>query len=457
MRRMGFKDFIREERGAVAAWFVLSLLIFIGMAALAIDISYAIFTRNKLQVAASSAALAGASQLLDQSLIEPTAIAYAEKNMLIAKHGSVLVNADIETGTWDPATRTFASAIAGVLPNAVRATTRRADVNDNPLSLFFGGVIGRAQTNISTTAIAVGYSAPPTDACMILLDRTASSSLRMTGNSVIDGNGCGVHVNSCNGSGLNASGTPDIIDAPLIDVCGPAYSATPNATFLPHDPVVRNDCTPNCQIPNPIGLNVLIDDPEDIFGQTLSQWLLAPCGPNIDNISGNQDFFVPRGVHCGGFKKTGGGNLTFESGVHVIRDGTLDIKANNVISGSGVTIILQNARIDWAGGNEYCLTAGAFPSIPLLLYQDPSDSPGNVTHKLAGNSGAGLGGILDFGWQDVNIVGTAQIGPACAQTNCAAFIARRLRTVGTTDIVLNSECGGELPEIVVGYPLRLVK
>ncbi len=85
------------------------------------------------------------------------------------------------------------------------------------------------------------------------------------------------------------------------------------------------------------------------------------------------------------------------------------------------------------------------------------DPAGNVTHKMAGNSGEGLGGILDFGWQDVNIVGTAQIGPGCAQTNCAAFIARRLRTVGTTDIVLNSECGGELPEIVVGYPLRLVK
>ena len=262
-------------------------------------------------------------------------------------------------------------------------------------------------------------------------------------------------MNSCDGAGLRATGNPDIIDAPLIDVCGPSYSASGNPTFLPNDPIARNECTPNCQIPNPIGHNVL--DEEDIYGNTVSDWLSWPCDTPISNISGNQDFVVPAGVHCGDFKKTGGGNLTFASGVHVIRDGTLDIKANNFINGNGVTIILQNARIDWAGGNDYCLTAGAFPDVPLLVYQDPFDPAGNVTHKMAGNSGEGLGGILDFGWQDVNIVGTAQIGPGCPQTNCAAFIARRLRTVGTTDIVLNSECGGALPEIVVGYPLRLVK
>jgi len=448
------KKFLRDEHGAVAAWFVLSLLVFLGAAALAIDISYAIFTRNKLQVTASAAALAGAAELRNPSQIESTAIAYAEKNMPVTNHGSVLVNTDIESGTWDPAARSFGPVIGDTLPNAVRVTTRRADLNNNPLDLFFGGVIGRPQTDISTTAIAVGNSAPPTDACMIVLDETASASLRLTGNSVIDGNGCGVHVNSCDGSGLVASGTPDIIDAPLIDVCGPSYSTSGNPTFHPNDPIARNDCTSNCQIGNPIGLHVLNE--QDVFGNTVSDWLSWPCDTPVDDISGNKDFLVPAGVHCGGFKKTGGGNLTFESGVHVIRDGTLDIKANNMISGHGVTIILQNARIDWAGGNEYCLTAGAFPNIPLLIYQDPFDAPGNVTHKLAGNSGAGLGGILDFGWQDIDFKGTAQVGPACSQINCAAFIARRAQTVGTTDIVLQSNCGGELPEIVVGYPLRLV-
>ena len=58
--------------------------------------------------------------------------------MLIAKHAYVLVNADIESGTWHPATRSFTPAFGGPLPNAVRVTTRRADVNDNPLNFFFG-------------------------------------------------------------------------------------------------------------------------------------------------------------------------------------------------------------------------------------------------------------------------------------------------------------------------------
>jgi hypothetical protein len=148
--------------------------------------------------------------------------------------------------------------------------------------------------------------------------------------------------------------------------------------------------------------------------------------------------------------------LRFDPGVHIIRNGDLDIAANNLITGTGVTIILQNAELKWTGGNEYCLLGSAFP-IPLLIYQDPFDPAGNVEHKIAGNSGAGLGGILDFGWQDITINGTAQIGPGCPAAVCTAFIARQIRTVGTVDLTLNSACGGELPEIVVGYPLRLVK
>jgi Flp pilus assembly protein TadG len=455
MARYKLCGFLRDTDGAIAAWFALSLLIFIGMAALAIDISYAISTRNNLQVAASAAALAGAGQLQDQALIEPTAIAYAEKNMDVARHGNVLVDSDVDTGTWDPATRTFSPLVGSDLPNAVRVTTRRAAANDNPLELFFGGAIGTGQIDISTTAVAVGQAAPPTDACLIALDPSAPRSLWLTGNSTIDGNGCGVHVNSCDAAGLRANGRPAIVDAPLIDVCGPSYSAPGTPTFLPSEPIARNECTPTCQIENPVGFNVL--DEQDVFGNTVSDWLSAPCGPNIPNISGNKDYTVPPGVHCGGFKKTGKGSLTFAPGVHVIRNGALDIKANNQISGTGVTIILQNATIDWAGGNDYCLRGSAFPDVPLLIYQDPFDAAGNKTHKIAGNSGAGLGGILDFGWQDIDIKGTAQVGGGCPQTTCTAFIARRINTVGTTDLVLNSECGGALAEIELGYPLRLVK
>ena len=98
----------------------------------------------------------------------------------------------------------------------------------------------------------------------------------------------------------------------------------------------------------------------------------------------------------------------------------------------------------------------AFPNIPLLMYQDPFDPRGNKVHKIAGNTGAGLGGILDFGWQDVDIHGTAAIGPGCPTAVCTAWISRRLWNTGTVDLTLNSDCGGLLPEVQVGFPLRLV-
>ena len=38
--------------------------------------------------------------------------------------------------------------------DAVRATTRKAQANGNPLDLFLASVIGLAQTDINTSAIA---------------------------------------------------------------------------------------------------------------------------------------------------------------------------------------------------------------------------------------------------------------------------------------------------------------
>ena len=53
-----------DDKGAIAAWFALFLPVFIGIGALALDISYTMMLRQKLQVTASSAALAGAAGLV---------------------------------------------------------------------------------------------------------------------------------------------------------------------------------------------------------------------------------------------------------------------------------------------------------------------------------------------------------------------------------------------------------
>lgn len=54
-------DFAESESGAVYIWIAAGMFAFVGMAALAVDMSFAYVLRNNLQTAADSAALAAVS------------------------------------------------------------------------------------------------------------------------------------------------------------------------------------------------------------------------------------------------------------------------------------------------------------------------------------------------------------------------------------------------------------
>ena len=179
----------RDRDGIAAIVFAIFLPALVAFTALAIDMSYAYWTRTQLQHAASSAALAGASQLNaptnTETSVKAEAIVYANHNLPTALHGTTLVAADVTLGNWDAATRTFTPmgttsgpgnacnnpAPAETNPNcmtidAVQAVTRKAQANGNPLNLFLASVIGLAQTDINTSAIAWtagGFAAPVTE------------------------------------------------------------------------------------------------------------------------------------------------------------------------------------------------------------------------------------------------------------------------------------------------------
>jgi Flp pilus assembly protein TadG len=159
--RPGFKDLLRDERGAVLLYMTACMPILIGFAALSVEGSYAISQRNMLQVTAEAAALAATAQLPNASVAVSTAQTYAAKNMPAATYGTVLTSGDVSLGQWTPGCAAGGQACftAGAQPyNAVKVTTRRAAANSNQLPIFFGP--GFASFDISATAIATfGYGA----------------------------------------------------------------------------------------------------------------------------------------------------------------------------------------------------------------------------------------------------------------------------------------------------------
>ena len=80
-----------NQRAVVAVWVAFSMVLLLGVAALALDASSLYVTRNRLQATADAAALAGAFQLPDEAAASAEPLIYADKNMPFADHGDVLV------------------------------------------------------------------------------------------------------------------------------------------------------------------------------------------------------------------------------------------------------------------------------------------------------------------------------------------------------------------------------
>ena len=174
---MSFKAFLRDQRGSTIMMFAVFLMAGVGFAAIAIDGGYLYSLKNKLQTTADAAVLVAVSELPDTDAARTAAIVMAGKNMAPGKHGAILASADVVTGNWDSATRTFTAD--GTPLNAVRVVTRRSQVNGNAAGLFFASTLGFNQIDVETAATATFRSGG--DACVVALDPSVNDAMRIAG------------------------------------------------------------------------------------------------------------------------------------------------------------------------------------------------------------------------------------------------------------------------------------
>ena len=428
------KFFCREE-GAIAAWFAISIPIIIGFAALAVDMSYGFTMRNKAQITASSAALAGAAMLPDPDEARAEALDFAALNM--PNQGLVLDQDDVLVGNWVPETRTFTDGLEPY--NAVQVTTRLAEVNNNPISLYFASFFGRDEANVNTPAIAVNGGGEPQDACLIALE-PIETGLYMNGQAKIHSDECGVCVNSSGDAALRVNGDPELFvgEEGAINV---------------HGKVVEDPEHKQHFIPDPtVGAEPCLNPFEDVTA--------------FDNRFANDDCTLPggtyvldgvthfrEGVHCGSFKSNGASkNVVFDPGVHHFMDASWTGNGPASIQGTGVTILLTRTRLKWNGNSDINLTAG---SSGFVFFQNPDDPPGNVEHAIGGTNDAFIDGIQNFGMQDVKYHGTTQQAATAAE--CSVIVGRRFENKGTMDLRLAKNCTSDLPEVNAStLTLRLV-
>ncbi len=170
---------IKNRKGTVAVIIATSTVVFVGLAAFAIDLGHLFVVRNELQNAADAGALAGARFLYDVNGITVNssanidaynaAISNRSENVPVDVHWSGGNEGDIQRGHWCFATRTFtpnASLLPVSLwdtsldeldrnPNFINAVRVRARREDTPAASFLAGIFGF--TNFVLSAEAIGY------------------------------------------------------------------------------------------------------------------------------------------------------------------------------------------------------------------------------------------------------------------------------------------------------------
>lgn len=161
---------LRDERGVVVIVVAITAILLLSLVAFAIDIGYAMLTRNELQNVADASALAASRELGvfyegmsyeqqqvydctgdDEAKIIQAAKDVAEKNRAAGKN--ITINSDdITIGNWNANTRTLNPTLNG--PDAVKVRARRDNITNGPITTFFAHILGQDTLSISTKATA---------------------------------------------------------------------------------------------------------------------------------------------------------------------------------------------------------------------------------------------------------------------------------------------------------------
>ena len=174
---------ITNQAGATVILVGLLMVIFMGFAALAVDIGHLYLVRNELQNASDAGALAGARVLYTEDGTEvneganatayDAAVANQSEKTSVDVHWSGGNSGDIERGHWSFATRTFTPNDSTVPVDLWNATAEELDANldfinavrvrarrqDTPAASFFGRIFGYNNFILSAESVAyIGFA-----------------------------------------------------------------------------------------------------------------------------------------------------------------------------------------------------------------------------------------------------------------------------------------------------------
>jgi Flp pilus assembly protein TadG len=363
----------RNEDGQTLVLTALCMTAMLGFMALAIDVGILFRSKRNMQIAADSAAVAAALDYYYNNATAANPLTHAQaagqtaataNGVTNGTNGTVSLNCHPSSGP-----KSVATGCNGYFEAIVT----------QPNSTFFMGMFGTTSVNVSARAVA---GTPVTsDACIWIMDPTASNALQLQGNSTVNAPGCGIYVNSSDNNAVKVIGNSNNFNGPDLDVVGGLNghqtSPTPVTTGVPPtSPLIPTNLT----------------GPVPPSGCTSTTALTSITTGNMASVSGSASNNVVcfssavslgNGVNLAG--AANGVTYVFQNGVTIPTGATVTLGTGTYSAGSGSFSNTSGATIDLYGGtlnqnsnsilNVYAPTAGTYNAIAIMQPASNTTTP----------------------------------------------------------------------------------
>jgi hypothetical protein len=288
------------------------------------------------------------------------------------------------------------------------------------------GIVGSINWNVTRRSVVRVVPGDP--ACVLALDRTASSAIKIQGSTVVEMKGCRLASNSKANDAIYRGGSARI--------SAECTSSVGGTSGLGSSSYVQMDCGA------PLVNQYPAHDP--LFN------VVPPAYTGCKKSPGGKTITLSPGTYC---NDTISGDVTLEPGIYILRGGSIKLGGNGRLVGKGVTIFLmEDASFD-IGANQVVQLSppSEGPYAGITIYQ----AKGN-TSALNINGGAGslVTGFVYSPSAHITYTGNSTTTGA---GECLRIIGRTVEMNGNSNVALDcdKELGGK--KIYAGRTMVLVK
>jgi Putative Flp pilus-assembly TadE/G-like len=396
---------LRDESGQALVIAALSMTCLLGFVALATDVGVMLREKRLAQIAADSAAIAGALEINFSGVSAAAQAAAAQNGFTSGANGAtVTVNGP--------------SAGPALGPHAGNGSYVEVIVSQNQPTIFMW-MFGRSAVTVNARAVA---TLGPSQNCLYTLG-TTGTGISLSNNAKLNAPGCGIIVDSSSGTAISVVGGAKITAASVGAVGG---TSTSNGGSI-SPPAVSNIAPTSDPLsalqPPPYNPASCGNDPITHYVNG-SSYSVGPGSPFSTTQNGNTVCYSSLTLG------SNGDTVTLNPGIYVLT-GPLIFASGTTPGGQGVTFYLTGNGSVSIGNNANlnfsAPTSGAYNGI--LFYQDRGNAN---TASIQGGASSTLSGILYF--PDTALT----IGNGTTSTISASVIAKSLTITGGSNLQENN-------------------